>query len=74
MDRLPSEMSTPMPAATDERARVAPGENALHDADEAIRTINLTDTREGVLERIKWVMDAVSSVAEVRCNVIFANL
>jgi len=59
-------MSTPMPPATDGRARVAPGENALHDADEAMTTINLSNTLEGALERIKWVMDAVSSVAEVR--------
>ena len=63
-----------MPPAADGRAGTSPAENALHDANEAMRTINLTDTREGVLERIKWVMDAVSSVAEVRCNVIFANL
>ena len=29
-------------------------------------TINLSNTWEGALERIKWVMDTVSPVAEVR--------
>ncbi len=55
-----------MPPAADRRAGVSPAENALHDADEAMTTINLSNTLEGALERIKWVMDAVSSVAEVR--------
>ncbi|KAH9008457.1 hypothetical protein EDB84DRAFT_96364 [Lactarius hengduanensis] len=44
---------------------VSPAENALHDADEAITTINLSNRLDGVLERIKWVMDTVSSVAEL---------
>jgi len=65
-DHLSSEMSTPMPPAADGRAGISPAENALHDADEAMTTINLSNTLEGALERIKWVMDAVSSVAEVR--------
>jgi len=52
---------------------VSPAENALHDADEAMTTINLSNTWEGVLGRIKWVMDAVSPVAEVRRNVIIAD-
>ena len=65
-DRLSSEMSTPMPPAADVRAGMSPAENALHDADEAMTTMNLSNTLEGALERIKWVLDAVSSVAEVR--------
>ncbi len=52
---------------------VSPAENALHDANEAMTTINLSNTWEGVLGRIKWVMDAVSPVAEVRCNVLIAR-
>ncbi|KAI9433078.1 hypothetical protein BJY52DRAFT_1422825, partial [Lactarius psammicola] len=63
-DRLPNEMSTPMPPPADRRAGMSPAENTLHDADEAITTINLSNTWEGALERIKWVMDTVSSVAE----------
>ncbi len=68
-DRLPSEMSTLMPPA-DARAGMLPAENALHDADKVMTTINLSNTREGVLERIKWVMDTVSPVTEVRCGVL----
>ena len=40
--------------------------NALRNADEAMTTIKLSNTWEGALERIKWVMDTVSPVAEVR--------
>ncbi len=71
-DRLPSEMSTPTPPTTDRRTGMSPAEK-LHDADKAMTTINLSETWEGVLGRIKWVMDAVSPVAEVRCNVLIAN-
>ncbi|KAH8993506.1 hypothetical protein EDB92DRAFT_410865 [Lactarius akahatsu] len=44
---------------------VSPVENALHDAKNAITTINLSNKWEGTLERIKWVMDTVSPVAEL---------
>ncbi|KAH8993481.1 hypothetical protein EDB92DRAFT_408414 [Lactarius akahatsu] len=44
---------------------VSPAENVLHDADEAMTIINLSNRLDGVLERIKWVMDTVSSVAEL---------
>ncbi|KAH9074718.1 hypothetical protein EDB83DRAFT_2515581 [Lactarius deliciosus] len=64
--RLPSEAQV---STNTTRSTVTTGsetaENALQDADEAITTINLSNTLEGALERIKWVMDAVSSVAEL---------
>ncbi|KAH9019046.1 hypothetical protein EDB84DRAFT_629161 [Lactarius hengduanensis] len=63
MARLPSDVSTPPPAA-DRGTGMSPAKNALRDADEAM-TIDLSNTLEGVLESIKWVMDAVSSVAEL---------
>ncbi|KAH9028886.1 hypothetical protein EDB85DRAFT_1578827 [Lactarius pseudohatsudake] len=44
---------------------VSPAKNALRDADEAMTTINLSNTWGGALERIKWVMDTVSPVAEL---------
>ncbi|KAH9032460.1 hypothetical protein EDB85DRAFT_1250043 [Lactarius pseudohatsudake] len=44
---------------------VSPAENTLHDADEAMTTINLSNRWDGVLERIRWLMDTVSSVAEL---------
>ena len=59
---------TAMPlAAGNLRAEVPLVESALHGAQEAMTTMsNLSNTWEDALERIKWVMDAVSSVAEVR--------
>ncbi|KAH9028906.1 hypothetical protein EDB85DRAFT_1579602 [Lactarius pseudohatsudake] len=44
---------------------VSPAENALRDADDAMMTINLSNTWEDALVRIKWVMDTVSPVAEL---------
>ncbi|KAH9016720.1 hypothetical protein EDB84DRAFT_712601 [Lactarius hengduanensis] len=64
-NRLPSSESTPIPPAT-ERRGVSPAVSALHGAGEAMATINLSNKWEGALGRIKWVMDTVSPVAEVR--------
>ena len=65
MDPLPDiSMSA---AAASPQVGVPPVEVALHGAQEAMTTItNLSNTWEDALEKIKWVMDAVSSVAEVR--------
>ena len=55
----------------DQQTGAPPAENALHDAHRALTAIGeLSDTWEDALERIKWVMDTVSPVAEVRhdCN------
>ena len=67
-DRLPS---TPMLPATDRQAGMSPLENALRDTKEVMATINLTRTWEGGVARLKWVMDALSPVAEVRYNLLF---
>ena len=64
---------TPMSPATDRQAGRSPVENALHDAKEVMTTNNLSKTWEGALARIKWVMDTLSPLAEVRCNVVFAD-
>ncbi len=64
-DHLPGEI-TSMPPAVDGSAGMSLTKNALRYADEAITTINLPGTWEGALERIKWVTDTVSQVAEVR--------
>ena len=70
-DHLPS---LPMPPTADRRAGMPPVEDALDGAKDALTTIiNLSDTWEGALERIKWVMDTVSPVAEVRCNFFSSN-
>ncbi len=65
-DHLPGNITTSMPLVADGSAGISPAKNALRNADEALTTINLSNTREGALERIKWVMDTVSPVAEVR--------
>ena len=72
-DRLPGEMSAPMSPAADRRVGMSPAEDALHDAKEAMTTIDLSKTWEGALARVKWVMDTLSPVAGVRRNVLFAN-
>ena len=71
-DRLPSEISALMPSATDRQEGMSSAENALYNAKEVMTTINLSETWEGALARIKWVMDILSPVAEVRYNVLFA--
>ncbi|KAH9019977.1 hypothetical protein EDB85DRAFT_542895 [Lactarius pseudohatsudake] len=60
----PSEITASVPPAADGSAGISPAKNALRNADEAMTTIKLSNTWEGALERIKWVMDTVSSVAD----------
>ena len=72
-NRLPSEMSALMPPVVDRWAGMSPAENALRDAEEVMAIINVSKTWEGALERIKWVMDTLSPIAEVRYNVLFTH-
>ncbi len=65
-DHVPIETSTPISPVPDVRVAISPAENALHDADEATKAIDLSSTWEGAVARIRWVMDTVSPVAEVR--------
>lgn len=69
-DLLPS---TPVLRETEQRAGLSRVEIVLHDAKEAMTAINLSKTWEGALERIKWVMDTLSPVTEVRLNDHFSN-
>jgi hypothetical protein len=73
-DRLPIETSTPPPAATNRPAGMPLAENALREANDVMTTINLCDTWESALERIKWVMDTLGPVAEVRMNGLLRSL
>ncbi len=53
----------------DGRAEMSPTEKALialRRADEAKKPIDRANTLEGAISRIKWVMDTVSPIAEVR--------
>ena len=65
-DRVPFETSTAISPEPDVRAAMSPTKDALQDADEATKAIDLTNTWEGAVERIKWVIDTVSPVAGVR--------
>ena len=67
-------LSTAMPPVADQQAGMPPVEISLNMAAEAIATINLSDTWEDALGRIKWVMDTVSPVAEVRRDLLSADL
>ena len=64
-DDVPILTSSPIPPVPDIQA-MAPAKNALHDADEATKSINLTSIWESTVERIKWLIDTVSPVAGVR--------
>ena len=70
-DHPPSALST---SVANPRADMPSAENALEIANEAMMALNLSDTWEGALGRIKWVMDTVSPVVEVRYRVFFAVL
>ncbi len=69
LDHLPIETSTPMPHG---RAEMSPIEDplvALRRVDEAMRPIDRIDrsnTWERAVGRIKWVMDTLGPIAEVR--------
>ena len=69
-DRL---TGTPMSTATGGRAEISPSENALHDATDVMTKISLSKKWEGAVSRIKWVMDTLSPVAEVRYDIISAH-
>ena len=63
---LPVETSAP---ESDSQAGMSPTEKALiavRLADEAKKPIERANGWEGAVSRIKWVMDAVSPIAEVR--------
>ena len=65
-DHLPGEITSSILPAADGSAGMSRAKNALRNAHRAMMTINLSNTWEGALERIKWVMDTVAPVAEVR--------
>ena len=49
-------------------------ENALRSAKKGMTAVTLSDTWGVALERIKWVMDTVSPVAEVCYDVLWPIL
>jgi hypothetical protein len=64
-NNLPIESGAPAPPMTDCKAEILPTEKALHDADDAVKTMDLYNTWDKALGRIRWVMDTIGSIAEV---------
>jgi len=62
-DPLPAETGTPMPEI---QAEMSQALIAVRRADEAKKPIDRANTWKGTVGRIKWVMDTVSEVVEVR--------
>ena len=60
-DYPPNESGAPAIPAVDDQP-----EGALRDADNAVEMMNLHDTWDNALGRIKWVMDTVTPMAGVR--------
>ncbi|KAH9031029.1 hypothetical protein EDB85DRAFT_1391188 [Lactarius pseudohatsudake] len=64
-DPLSVETSTPAPDSQAETSTVERARIALRHADEVKKPIDGVNTRNGVISRIKWLMDTVSPVAEL---------
>ncbi len=65
-DPLPVETGTPIPSGQAEMSPTEKARIAVRRADEAKKPIDRPNTWKGAVSRIKWVMDTVSQVVEVR--------
>ena len=65
-DQLPVEGVTPMPQDQGEMSLVDEAQTSLDLAEQAKKLIDRSNSWEGVVGRIKWVMDTLSPVAGVR--------
>jgi hypothetical protein len=65
-NNLPIESDALAPPTTDCKADISPTEKALQDADNAVKTMDLYNTWDKALGRIRWVMDTIGPIAEVR--------
>ena len=70
-DQLPVQGSTPVPRDQGEISLVKEARDGLDRVDKVEKSIDGSDTWEGILGRIKWLMDTLSPVAGVR--VIFVS-
>ena len=69
-DLLPVQGTTPVPQDRGETSFVEEAQIGLDLADEAGKLIDRSNTWEGVVGRIKWLMDTLSPVAGVRVILI----
>ncbi len=65
-DLLPVQSSTPKPQDQEELSLVEKARIDLDRADEVKKSIDRSNTWEGAVGKIKWVMDTLSPVSEVR--------
>ncbi len=65
-DPLPVETGSPIPSGQGEMSPTEKALIAVRRADEAKKPIDRPNTWKGAVSRIKWVMDTVSQVVEVR--------
>ena len=70
-DLPPVQGSTPVPQDQGGTSLVEEAQNRLHLADKAEKLIDQSNTWEGVVGRIKWLMDTLNPVAGVRVIFIF---
>ena len=70
-DLPPVQGSTPVPQDQGETSLVEEAQIRLDLADEAKKLIDQSNTWEGVVGRIKWLMDTLNPVAGVRVIFIF---
>ena len=73
-DHLPVEGVTPMPQDRGEMSLVDKAQISLDLAEQAKKLIDRSNTWEGVVGRIKWVMDTLSPVAGVRVTFLLPFL
>src|SRR6266702_4834908 len=69
-DPLSVEIGTPMPDGQAEMSLTEKALITLRRAEEAKMPIDQANAWKGAVSRIKWVMDAVSGVVEVRVSVL----
>ena len=73
-DHLPVEGVTPMPQDQGEMSLVDEAQASLDLAEQAKKLIDRSNSWEGVVGRIKWVMDTLSPVAGVRVKFVLPFL
>ena len=71
-NHFPIQSSTPIPRALTEITLSEKARISLDHADQAEKSIGGSNTWQGVVERVKWVMDTLSPLAGVRViNILF---
>jgi hypothetical protein len=72
--RLPVQSSTPVPQDQGETSLIEKAQIGLVRADKVGKSIEGSDTWEGVVGRVKWLMDTLSPVAGVRVIFVLPSL